>query len=95
MIKEIQCFDDKMGSAEQAITQYCFVTGTFTVPGRCLLWLMKMALILEDLIEDSMQSNDHDFIWVDEDSLKPITKYLYLTGTFTVYGSWLKLMFWW
>ena len=69
MIKEIQCFDDKMGSAEQAITQYCFVTGTFTVPGRCLLWLMKMALILEDLIEDSMQSNDHDFIWVDEHSL--------------------------
>jgi len=32
--KEIQCFDNEMGKAKDAITQYCFVTGTFTVPGR-------------------------------------------------------------
>ena len=30
-IKEIQCFDHEQGKADQAIDQYCFVTGTFTV----------------------------------------------------------------
>jgi len=32
--KEIQCFDNQRGTAQNAITQYCFVTGTFTVPER-------------------------------------------------------------
>jgi len=32
--KEIQCFDNAKGKADKAITQYCFVSGTFTVPER-------------------------------------------------------------
>jgi len=32
--KDIQCIDQSHGKSHQAITQYCWVTGTFTVPGR-------------------------------------------------------------
>jgi len=32
--KEIQCFDQNRKSSPKVVDQYCFVTGTFTIPGR-------------------------------------------------------------
>jgi hypothetical protein len=34
MLQDIQCHHLTEGKADKAITQYCWVSGTFTVPGR-------------------------------------------------------------